>query len=533
MRHLFRVQRVSILLPVFNGEPFLDQTLGCVLGQTFQDWELLLLDDGSTDSSAEIARRCAAAHPDKVRYHQHPDQGNHGQLGTRVLGARLAEEGLIALLDQDDLWDADYLERHLRLWQELQAENVSLSYGPSRYWFPDGPARDYVQPMPAGAPRVYAPGELLEGYLASGYRDTPCPSCALIDREALLEAGRFEIQAKGSPCEDQYLWWHVAARRPVAVHTSAWARYRQHDTSAFARGTRSQEQADRAELLFLQTMKADLTSARPDHPLLQSGRMADRIGTLAGAGPITQARGEPGTQAPGEPRSKKALARLAEAATTLTRRLTGRMRLGFGVEPLSEVWGLDRGRAICRYYLEQFLEERAEDIRGHCLEFEEGAYASRFGGLKVTTLDVLHVDDTNPKATLVADLTRPNDLPDDRFDCVICTHVLHVIYELDTVVAELYRVLKPGGVLLVAVPHVSMSDPGWRELWRFTDEGLRRLLEKAFGKSNVTVRAYGNSLTAAGQIRGAAAEEFRATELDHHDPRFAVEICARAVKATC
>src|SRR5262249_37026973 len=128
-------------------------------------------------------------------------------------------------------------------------------------------------------------------------------------------------------------------------------------------------------------------------------------------------------------------------------------------------------------------------------------------------------------------LTKPNDIPDDRFDCIVCTHVLHVIYELDRAVAELCRILKPGGVLLVAVPHVSMCDPGWHELWRFTEEGLSRVLAKAFGGGAVTARAYGNSLTAAGQIRGLATQEFTAAELNYHDNRFAVEICGRALKA--
>src|SRR5262249_15267843 len=170
-----------------------------------------------------------------------------------------------------------------------------------------------------------------------------------------------------------------------------------------------------------------------------------------------------------------------------------RHRLGKGVEPLSYLWGTHRGYALCRYYLEQFLWEFAADIRGPRLEFHEDWYTTHIGGASVTKLDILHLDDSKPQATVIADLTKPNDIPDDRFDCIVCTHVLHVIYELDRAVAELCRILKPGGVLLVAVPHVSMCDPGWHELWRFTEEGLSRVLAKAFGGGDVTTRAYGNS----------------------------------------
>jgi SAM-dependent methyltransferase len=208
-----------------------------------------------------------------------------------------------------------------------------------------------------------------------------------------------------------------------------------------------------------------------------------------------------------------------------------RVRLTLGVEPLSYVWGSDRGLSIYRYYLEQFLQQFSSDIRGHCLEFQNPGYTPRFGGAAIKKLDILHVDDSNPVATIVADLTKPNSIPSDRFDCVICTHVLHIIVELDKAVSELHRILRPGGVLLVAVPQVSMCDPDFHEIWRFTPEGLAVLLAKAFGKQNVLVRAYGNSLTAAGEIRGLVASEFKKPTLDYHDPRFAVEVCARACKA--
>jgi SAM-dependent methyltransferase len=186
--------------------------------------------------------------------------------------------------------------------------------------------------------------------------------------------------------------------------------------------------------------------------------------------------------------------------------------------------------SIYRYYLEQFLREFAGDIRGHCLEFQNPGYTPRFGGTAVEKLDILHVDDSNPLATIVADLTKPNNIRSDRFDCIICTHVLHIIFELDKAVSELYRILRPGGVLLVAVPQVSMCDPRFHEIWRFTPEGLAVVLSKVFGEKNVLVRAYGNSLTAAGEIRGLVASEFSKPTLDYHDPRFAVEVCARACK---
>jgi SAM-dependent methyltransferase len=207
-----------------------------------------------------------------------------------------------------------------------------------------------------------------------------------------------------------------------------------------------------------------------------------------------------------------------------------RLRLNTGLSPMSYLWGTDRGLPIHRYYLEQFLEENSDVIRGRCLEFLDDSYTVRFGREKVAKRDVLHIDDTNPNATIIADLTKPNNIQGDQFDCIICTHVLHVIFELDKVVAEFYRILKLGGVLLVGVPHISMCGRGYNEFWRFTPDGLLRLLSNHFGRENVRTRGYGNSLTAAGEIRGLVAFEFRKSELDYCDERFSVEVCGRAVK---
>jgi glycosyltransferase involved in cell wall biosynthesis len=208
----------------------------------------------------------------------------------------------------------------------------------------------------------------------------------------------------------------------------------------------------------------------------------------------------------------------------------GRLQIDIGIDPLSNWWGTDRGLAVHRYYIEQFLSEFTSDIRGHCLEFQDPLYVPRFGGTAVRKLDILHIDGTNPLASLVADLTKPNDLPSDTFDCIVCSHVLHVILDLDRAVSELHRILKPGGVLIAAVPHISMYGEEYGEIWRFTPGGLRLLLTRAFGQG-VLVRGYGNSLTAAGEIRGVTAREFLQSELDCHDSRFPVEVCARAVKA--
>ena len=198
--------------------------------------------------------------------------------------------------------------------------------------------------------------------------------------------------------------------------------------------------------------------------------------------------------------------------------------------PLSYAWGTDRGIPVHRLHLEQFLAQHSADIRGRCLEFQDPLYAPRFGGAAVLRLDILHLDDSNPRATIITDITKPNAVPDNTFDCVICTHVLHTVFHLERAVSELHRILAPGGVLLIGVPQISMCDRRYEELWRFTVAGLGRLLATAFAPDDFAVSAYGNSFTSAGELRGMIAEEFSADLIAFHDERFAAEICARAVK---
>jgi SAM-dependent methyltransferase len=144
---------------------------------------------------------------------------------------------------------------------------------------------------------------------------------------------------------------------------------------------------------------------------------------------------------------------------------------------------------------------------------------------------VLDLSADNPHATIVADLTRPNGIPSDSFDCIVCVHVLHLVYEADAFTRELHRLLAPGGTLFVAVPGTSMIDPNWTEYRRWTSLGVQTLLGQFFRVSDIVVEAYGNSLSAAAEMRGLAADEIAPWELNARDELFQVEVCGRATKS--
>jgi SAM-dependent methyltransferase len=208
----------------------------------------------------------------------------------------------------------------------------------------------------------------------------------------------------------------------------------------------------------------------------------------------------------------------------------GRLLLAGGTRPVSRTFGYERGLPIHRYYIDRFFEAHAHHIRGRCLEFRDSGYVRRFGKARTTRIDVLDLSADNPDATIVADLTQPNDIPANTFDCIVCVHVLHLVYEADVFTRELHRLLAPKGTLLIAVPGTSMIDPNWTEYRRWTPLGVRTLLEQFFQPANIQVECYGNSLAAAAEMRGLASDEIAPWDLDARDDIFPVEVSAFAVK---
>ena len=204
------------------------------------------------------------------------------------------------------------------------------------------------------------------------------------------------------------------------------------------------------------------------------------------------------------------------------------------VTPIDPGFGLGRGKPVDRHYIEDFLRRNAADIGGRVLEVGEDTYTREYGGSRVAESDILHADDSNPRATLIGDLADGDELPDDRFDCFICTQTLTYIYDVQRAVRTIHRILRPGGVLLATVPGISQMSPydrdRWGEYWRFTAQSLGRLLGEPFGSANVEVEAYGNVLASTAFLQGLCTDDLRRDELDHRDQRYQMLVAGRAVK---
>lgn len=204
------------------------------------------------------------------------------------------------------------------------------------------------------------------------------------------------------------------------------------------------------------------------------------------------------------------------------------------LEPISRTFGTDRGVAIDRFYIERFLDARRADIRGRVLEIGEDTYTRRFGGDQVATSDVLHVHDRNRQATIVGDLADAPHIPNDSFDCIILTQTLQLVFDLQSAMRTLHRILAPGGVLLVTVPGISQvavhSEWGKTWYWAFTSLALERLLREQMMAAEVDIEVHGNVLTSAALLYGLASEEMTAEALDTSDPEYQLMILGRATK---
>jgi SAM-dependent methyltransferase len=204
--------------------------------------------------------------------------------------------------------------------------------------------------------------------------------------------------------------------------------------------------------------------------------------------------------------------------------------------PISPIFGKDRDLiSVERYYIEAFLAAHADDVKNRVLEMGDPFYTHKFGGKRVTQSDVLHYVPGNPKATIVADLTTAEEIPDDSFDCIIITQTLQMIYDVELTIQTLHRILKPGGVVLATshgITRIGRREgiDSWGEYWHFTTQSSKRLFGAVFPDENVTIQTYGNVLTTIGSLHGLGAAELSPEELDYCDPNYELLVTVRAEK---
>lgn len=208
--------RVSVVLPIYNGERFVAEAIESVLAQTYLRYEIVAVNDGSQDGSKEIVRRYLNSGPIKYL-----EQANKGVANARNTGILHSSGEFIALLDQDDVWLPEKIEKQVAF-MDTHPE-VALLH--ARVRCIDG------QGSPISCDGWIYVGEEAHGYCAEqllcGNRIAPLT--VLIRRTCLDAVGLFNQML--APADDWDLWLRIAVRFPLGFLDSVVGNYRVHDSN--------------------------------------------------------------------------------------------------------------------------------------------------------------------------------------------------------------------------------------------------------------------------------------------------------------
>lgn len=195
--------RVSVITPFLNAEPFLKETIESVLSQSYDAWELFLIDDGSTEGSTEIARGYAEQYPEKIYYLEHEGHRNLGPSASRNLGIVHARGEYIAFLDADDLWVPQRLEKQVSF---LDAHPEIALLGS---WY------SLIDEHGSCLEKVRPPCDYQELGWALFFANPFATSAVMIRREPVL--GRVGLHDESyAYAQDYDLWCRIADHLPVA-----------------------------------------------------------------------------------------------------------------------------------------------------------------------------------------------------------------------------------------------------------------------------------------------------------------------------
>ncbi len=211
--------RVTVIMPAYNVEAYIAESIESVLNQTYTDWELVIVNDGSTDRTGEIAARFAAAHPGRIRV---ITQANRGLAGARNAALRAGAGSVFALLDSDDEWAPAYLAEQLRILDAEPDVDIVTGNAFTRGGREDGrPARPFPDPRPTP--------ELLE-ILAD---ETGVFIMSIFRREVVDAIGGFDEDFRTN---EDYDFWIRAARVGFKFRRNprplGWYRRRPHSLSS-------------------------------------------------------------------------------------------------------------------------------------------------------------------------------------------------------------------------------------------------------------------------------------------------------------
>jgi glycosyltransferase involved in cell wall biosynthesis len=221
-------QLVSIIISFYNAEKYLEEAVESIENQTYRNWEIIFVDDGSYDNSTQIAKEFAKSSPDKIIYLEHDDHLNKGISSSRNLGIKYASGDFIAFLDADDVWLPNKLQEQVQIL--LHNPEVSMVYGNYLYWWSwQNPSeKDHIYNIGLLSNTTADEAELIPLFL-NRQSLVPCPASILVRIETfnsiLFEDDIIDLY------DDQAFYFKVCLEKKVYVSDKIWVKYRQHHDS--------------------------------------------------------------------------------------------------------------------------------------------------------------------------------------------------------------------------------------------------------------------------------------------------------------
>ncbi len=264
---------ISCVIIFLNGEAFIAEAIESVLAQTWPNWELILVDDGTTDGASDIARRYCEAHPDRIRLIAHEAGRNLGMSASRNAGVRASRGKYVAYLDADDIWLPERLAVHV---EALESHpHVAMTAASTFFW------RSW---NPDAAPwwRPWASVDISHGTGLGDRRITHAPDtathflerrgggmpgvCSVLVRRSVLEAVGGGEDSFRTLYEDQVLMFKIFLEHPVMGIGRILDLYRQHpDSACESEGRTASDRAARPRFLaWLRSRVEELEISDPD-----------------------------------------------------------------------------------------------------------------------------------------------------------------------------------------------------------------------------------------------------------------------------
>lgn len=202
--------------------------------------------------------------------------------------------------------------------------------------------------------------------------------------------------------------------------------------------------------------------------------------------------------------------------------------------PTCREFGFSRGTPVDRIYVENFLEKNKENIYGRVLEIADSTYTKKYGNYEKGFIPcALHIKGWGENV-VQGDLESGEGIEEEAFDAAIITQTLMLIYNLDNVAANIYKMLKHNGCALVTVSGISQisryDEVNWGSYWGLHKGALINLFGKYFKKENIEVEVFGNVKTSTALLYGITAQELGEEAFTYNDPQYPVIIGVKLIK---